>query len=341
MRHIIGYACTALVLIAGLTACQNARTASAPTASTVTGAEAAKGAELYGAGLFTTGAWDFFMAFTPDQTDVFFCRANDTFSTYDIFETRLGADGHWTAPSKPGFAAQWSNADPHVSPDGNTVFFISNRPPSGKPGEPAVPDTYDIWFAEREKGGTWGAAQRLPAPVNDIKAEKYSPSVARNGNLYFGTVRAGGRGASDLWIARRVNGVYQTPENLGEAINTAGDEVEPWIAPDESYLIFSALHRADSIGGYDLYVSRKVGGSWEKARLVTGGINTPAREFNQSVSPDGKWLYFSSDRRYTGPLGERFDTPRDERAVTGIGDGKRGDIYRIAISELNIAGGSK
>jgi tricorn protease-like protein len=65
-------------------------------------------------------------------------------------------------------------------------------------------------------------------------------------------------------------------------------------------------------------------------------INTPSTEFTPSVSPDGKWLYFASNRRYAGPLGERLDVPRDDRNVVGIGDGTKGDIYRIATSELGL-----
>src|SRR5439155_19067664 len=81
--------------------------------------------ELYGAGLFSTGFWDYFMAWSPDQRDVLFCRATDDFTTFAIFETRLAPDGHWTAPTHPAFATRWSNSDPHVSIDGSRVFFIS------------------------------------------------------------------------------------------------------------------------------------------------------------------------------------------------------------------------
>jgi Tol biopolymer transport system component len=110
--------------------------------------------------------------------------------------------------------------------------------------------------------------------------------------------------------------------------------VEPWVAPDGSYLIFSATERSDSTGRYDLYLSRRVGDSWRRPEPITP-VNTRAAEFNQSVSPDGRWLYFSSTRRHTGPLGERFDTPRNDASIAGIGNG-RGDIYRIRMSELGL-----
>jgi Tol biopolymer transport system component len=288
--------------------------------------------ELYGVGVFTTGAWDFFVAFTPDQRRALLCRADDSFERYDIFETRLDDRGHWSEPVKPRFASRWSNADPHISPDGRRVYFISNRP--HEPGSEAERTTYDIWFAPLQPEGDWGDAERLPAPVNDPDVDEWSPAIAASGNLYFGAERPGGHGGSDLWVARYTDGAYQPPENLGVAINTAGHEVEPWIAPDESYLIFSANHRSDGQGGYDLYLSRRTATGWTTARPLPAPINTPASEFNQSVSPDGRWLYFSSNRSFNGALGPRVDDTHDDARLRGIGNGKTGDIYRIAMTAV-------
>ncbi|QSQ15722.1 PD40 domain-containing protein [Myxococcus landrumensis] len=288
--------------------------------------------ELHGAGLFTTGAWDFFMAFSPDQQRVLFGRADDAFERYTLLETRRTRDGHWSPPVRPRFATEWSNADPHLSPDGRTVYFISNRP---QPGEPGPRASYDIWAASLGADGEWEDAKRLPAPVNDPSRDEWSPAIAASGNLYFGGEREGTLGGSDLWVSRWVDGAYQPPENLGAAINSTVHELEPWIAPDERYLIFSALRRQDGLGGYDLFISRKVDGAWEPARRLCDGINTRASEYNHSVSPDGKWLYFSSTRTFTGDVGERFDMPRDDRALQGIGNGT-GDMYRIPMSELGL-----
>jgi Tol biopolymer transport system component len=283
--------------------------------------------------VFSTGAWDFFVAFTPDQRRALFCRADDTFAHYDIYETRLDARGHWSAPVKPRFAARWSNADPHISPDGRRVFFISNRPvsPAASDAERAI---HDIWTAALQPDGEWSDAERLPAPVNDLTTDRWSPAVAASGNLYFGAELPGGLGGDDLWVVRKAGDHYLPPENLGDAINTAGREVEPWIAPDESYLIFSGLRRADSLGGYDLYLSERVDGRWAPARRLPEPINSPSGDFNQSVSPDGRWLYFSSNRPSAGPVGPRFDDPPDDAALRGIGNGKTGDIYRVAMTAI-------
>ena len=227
--------------------------------------------ELYGAGLFTTGAWDFFMAFSPDQRRVLFGRADDQFQQYTLYETQLTDEGHWSRPVLPRFATEWSNADPHLSPDGRTVYFISNRP---EPGEQGPRSSYDIWAASLDADGAWEDARRLPAPVNDKHRDEWSPAVAANGNLYFGGERDGTLGGSDLWVSRWVDGAYQPPENLGPSINSSVHELEPWIAPDESYLIFSALRREDGLGGYDLFLSRNVDGAW---RLHAGSARASTR----------------------------------------------------------------
>lgn len=297
-----------------------------------TGCGAGKAAEpqLFGAGLFSTGARDLFIAFSPDQTRALLSRGDERLETFETLETRRDAGGDWSTPTRPRFAVGWSTADPHISPDGKTVFFISTRP---NPGETEVRATHDIWYATLGEDGEWGDAQHLPAPINDPDRDEWCPSVAANGNLYFSTERPGGHGGTDLYVARRVGDAYAAPENLGDAINTPAHEFEAWIAPDERYVLFSALHRAGGAGAYDLFSSRRRDDRWEPARPL--GINTSASEYNESVSPDGKWLYFSSTRRWRGPLGARFDVPRSPAAVRGIGDG-HDDVYRVSTASLGL-----
>ncbi len=140
---------------------------------------------MYQPGIFSTGAWDFFVALTPDQRTAYICRANGDFSYYTILETSL-ANGRWTEPRAPTFSGRWSDADPHVSPDGSKLFFISNRPLTG--GTPR--EEHDIWVVERQAGGRWGAPRHLGAPVNRDGATEWSPSVARNGATGYGRAPA-------------------------------------------------------------------------------------------------------------------------------------------------------
>ncbi|MFN2397498.1 MAG: hypothetical protein ABR543_02460 [Gemmatimonadaceae bacterium] len=148
--------------------------------------------ELYGAGLFSTSAWDFFMAFSPDQRRVLFCRAKEDFSNFDIYETRLGSDGRWLPPTKPRFATEWSNADPHITLDGNRVFYISNRPTPGDSASTSARPSYDVWYAERGGDGEWGEARHLPGPVNDPRVTEWSPTIAPTGTCTSGQYAAEG-----------------------------------------------------------------------------------------------------------------------------------------------------
>ena len=293
--------------------------------------------ELFGEGVFTTAAYDFFVAFTPDQRTAYFCRANGNFTYFTILETHRSGN-RWTEPRVAPFSGRWSDADPHVSPDGAWIYWISNRPHAGDTGVVLTRgrDYHDIWFAERTASGEWGTPRLLGPPVSSPRSSQWSPSVASSGNLYFGTIRSGGRGANDIWVSRLVGGVYQVPENLGDSINTRGSEVEPWIAPDESYLIFSAENRADNLGEHDLYISLRRNGVWQRPRRLPRPINSEASDLNPSVSPDGRYLYFTSTRSVFDEVPSRpLDNRELWRRLMSPGNGL-GDIYRVEMSRLGV-----
>jgi hypothetical protein len=132
--------------------------------------------ELFGEGVFSTAAWDFFVALTPDQRVAYFCRASGGFTWFTILESRHAGAG-WGQPRVASFSGRWSDADPHLSPDGSRLFFISNRPDAD--GQPPR-DDYDIWVVERTPAGGWGAPRRLGPPVN-AGATEWSPSARRTG----------------------------------------------------------------------------------------------------------------------------------------------------------------
>jgi len=281
----------------------------------------------FGEGVFTTGAYDFFVALTPDQKTAYLCRATADFGHWTIVETRWSG-GKWGTPVMAPFSGRWSDADPHISPDGSKLFFISNRPVSGD----SARATCDLWVVDRSGSG-WSAPRPLSEICTDVT--EWSPSVAANGNLYFGATREGGKGRDDLWVSRWVDGRYTTPENLGDSVNTKFGEVEPWVAPDESYLIFSAGGRADGRGGLDLYISVRRDGVWSSARPLAHDINSAGWDFNPSVSPDGKTFYFTSTRATFDPPPSPLTYDQLMRRLQGPGNGL-GDIYSIPIEALDI-----
>ena len=99
----------------------------------------------------------------------------------------------------------------------------------------------------------------------------------------------------DLSKARYSNGKFDKPVKLSSNVNTKEGEYNSFIAEDESYLIFTSVGLGDSYGEGDLYISfRRKDGSWTKAKNMGPKINSFARDYCPSVSPDGKYFFFSS-----------------------------------------------
>ena len=284
---------------------------------------------LFEEGVFSTGHYDFFVALTPDGKTAYFGRATPDFGSWTIVESRR-TGARWSAPAMAPFSGRWSDADPHLSVDGSKLYFISNRPESGDSAKASC----DLWMVERAGDG-WSEPQPFAREIW-TEVTEWSPSVAANGNLYFGSAREGTKGRDDLWMSRLVDGRYQAPVNLGDSINTKFGEIEPWIAPDESYHVFSAGGREGGKGGLDLYISFRRGEAWTQARPLGHGINSEGFDFNPSVSPDGKTFFFTSTRSRLGSAPTKARTYAElERALNGPGNGL-GDIYSIPIEALDI-----
>src|SRR5262249_38674367 len=151
--------------------------------------------------------------------------------------------GKWSVPEVVPFSGQYTDYDPFVSGDGSRIFFDSNRPLT--PGGPKK--DFDIWVVEKTASG-WGEPKNLGAPINTPQDEFYA-SLASDGTLYFSATRPEGKGRLDIYRSRWQNGAFAQPENLGEGVNTPLVEVDPYIAPDQSFVVFSANGRPDDMGG--------------------------------------------------------------------------------------------
>jgi Tol biopolymer transport system component len=203
----------------------------------------------------------------------------------------LAFDGFfWSEPECAAFSGIYKDLEPAFSPDGKKLFFVSNRPLNGNTAK----KDYDIWIVEPEKG--WNLAVNAGSPVNSDEDEYY-PSVASNGNLYFTAKYSDSFGKEDIYVSRFENGSYRQPVNLGETINTENYEFNAFIAPDESYLIFSSYGREDDLGGGDLYISFKNGMNiWSIPKNLGNTINSDKLDYCPFVTPDGKFLFFTSER---------------------------------------------
>jgi ankyrin repeat protein len=196
-------------------------------------------------------------------------------------------DGAWTAPEPVPFGSEHGDGEPIFTPGGQRLYFLSMRPL--EPG--AAPGKENIWYVER-RGEGWSTPQPVSALVNDFE-QHWLFSLSEDGTLYFRSVRAGGFGEGDIYRSRRVDGSHQEPENLGAVINTDGGEHTPFIAPDESYLIFVSTGHPPRDGAFHFFISyRASDGSWLPPISLDEEVGPIGGALCPSVTPDGRFMFF-------------------------------------------------
>ena len=313
-----------LVVIVVVTTCAQGSLATNGYAST----QQIRSPIVFGDGIISTGDFESHPAFTPDGLTLYFLKSTPTFSFWTIVVSRF-VDGRWTMPEVAPFSGRYSDADPFITADGKKFYFISNRPAPGK-----TTRDLDIWVMDKTENG-WSEPRNLGQSVNSDANEWY-PTLSSDGTLYFGSGRAGGKGATDIYRSQFVNGNYGQPENLGDAINSEFDEYEPLIAPDQSFLIFMAAGRPDCLSrSGDLFLSYRQGGTWTRAINLGNEVNSPQNEYSPKISPDGKYFFFASARGRKPP-----EKQMNHEELIGWLRGTRnglGDIYQMDFSALKIS----
>ncbi|MBU0638439.1 MAG: hypothetical protein KKB50_06200 [Planctomycetes bacterium] len=188
---------------------------------------------------------------------------------YDVWVTRRGLHG-WQPPTNlgPAVNSEFNDYGPALAPDGALLYFASNRPrarDSTQPDPHAWPATvredlfrrtYDLYqSALTEAGATTAVAVAALNTVYNEGAACVSPA---GDFLYFASDRPGGEGGYDLYRARRVRGGLEPPTNLGEAVNTPANELDPGLTQLGFALYFSSDRSVDPPTGdrppdYNLY----------------------------------------------------------------------------------------
>ncbi len=120
-------------------------------------------------------------------------------------------------------------------------------------------------------------------------------SIANNRSIYFMSHLEGPMNGYGIFRAEFINGEYAKPEPLPSSINKADFlNWTPFIAPDESYLLFSSNRKDPDNDGGDLYISHRLtDGSWTNPVNLGEVVNSPEQERFPMLSPDGKYLFFT------------------------------------------------
>lgn len=249
---------------------------------------------LFAPGIVSTDTREWGMAVTPDGGELFFGISSQEATA--IVHTAMEGE-RWTPVAIADFSGEYDDFDMTMAPHGNRIYFTSSRPevPGGE-----EPENTDIWFVDRTENG-WGTPIRLPEPINTTARELY-PSESSDGFLYFFSSRPGGFGGSDLYSVEIKKDDFSDPKNLGPNVNTEAGESDACVSPDGSYLVFTSS-REDGHGKGDLYVTfKQPDGGWSRAVNLGPTVNTEATEFCPSLTPDGRYLFFTSNRSRPRPI---------------------------------------
>ncbi len=208
----------------------------------------------------------------------------------DFYSSEKDSLGNWTPRvAMKDVNSPYNEGAQCVSPDGKyLIFTICNR-------EDGL-GSCDLYWSKKI-GPRWTRPRNLGRPVNS-EAWESQPTFASDGKtIYFASNRYGSVGSSDIWKTTLINeGEFSAPVNLGKKINTQGDEVSPFIHPDNKTLYFASTGHL-GFGGKDLFISRiDSSGEWESPNNIGYPINTPNDELNLVVNATGDKGYLSSSK---------------------------------------------
>ena len=188
------------------------------------------------------------MSLSADLQTLYYAAdyAEQGYGRYDIYKVQRSPWG-WSKPKNLGQRINsdfWDSA-PSIAPDGNSIYFASNRP-EGYGG-------IDIYVAYKNEKGYWEEAINLGPSIN-TKGDDQTPFIhADNQSLYFTSNGRPGFGGSDIYVARKkIDGSWTTPINLGYPINTYDNEGSIAVASNGS-TAYIASDRSDSRGELDIY----------------------------------------------------------------------------------------
>lgn len=245
---------------------------------------------------------EYWPSLTVDGKTIIFTRlvgsANNTdrySPPQEDFYTSTFENGSWQ-PSKPisSINTLYNEGAQAISTDGKLLFFTACTRNDGQ-------GSCDIYFS-RNKAGEWSVAQNAGSPVNSAAWES-QPSISANGEvLYFVSNRQGGKGGMDIWKCK-LKGfsewgtpVWGSPVNLGDSVNTPGNEISPFIHSDGKTLYFASDYWP-GMGGFDIFYSRQTSdSSWSRPQNIGYPINSYKDEQGLVVDAAGRNAYYSSDR---------------------------------------------
>ena len=239
-----------------------------------------------------TSESEYFPSLTIDGKELVFTRRLNGMNE-DFFNSIKNTD-QWekAKPIEGNVNTNQNEGAQNISQDGQWLVFTGCNRPQGF-------GSCDIYISYLDKNG-WSEPVNAGGWVNSDQWESQPCLSPDKRELYFASRRHGGFGGSDIYVSRlQPNGKWGEAENMGEGINTSGDEESPFIHADNQTLYFTSNYWP-GYGDFDLFYVRKGPmGDWSKPINLGYPINTISREGTLFISANGETAYYASDRSDT------------------------------------------
>lgn len=220
-------------------------------------------------------------AFSADQTEIY----------WQILPPKIMVikqiSGTWTKPELASFSDTDNNQAPFVAYD-TTIYFSSSR--NVGQGE------LDIWYVTKEND-KYGEPKNIGTKINTDKSES-QPTISKNRTLFYAGYVPGKLYNQGIYYSTFLNGEYSEPVLLPEPINLMDTSIldyTPFIAADESYLLFCSNRQNPEIELCHIYISYKNDyGIWGKPIDLSKKMGFIESSKFPYITPDNKFLFFSS-----------------------------------------------
>jgi peptidoglycan-associated lipoprotein len=300
---------------------------------------------------FTANVKDGFLVYTASRKDKIYANNLPYLGLYKVkINESLSQVGTPELFSPSVFESDRNEGSATFTPDGKIMVFARGNSGKRKDLSPDV----DLYLSRFVSGQGWSNPTRIS--VSDSLAWDGSPAFSRDGStLYFSSNRAGGNGGLDIYrVNMDASGRFGNPVNMGKAINTAGDEMFPFVAEDGRLFFSSDGH--PGLGKLDLFVATRTGG---KITVENLGLpyNSSMDDFGYIEDEYGN-EFFSSNRGggkgdddiyyYLAPVEPKEDVvvkedpdPKDKKSVNYYlvgevtSDGQPVDSASVSIFKLD------
>lgn len=289
-------------------------------------------AQVFAPGVISGPANDGAPTFSPDGKELFFTRSATRWSI--ILESHRQEDGRWSKPAVAPFSGEWSDASPAFSPDGSYLIFVSvRRAPvassGAASGRGAGPAESHLWRTDRTNRG-WSAPIELPEAVNCFPGI-FRPSVASDGSVYF-TAAVNGKNLG-LYRAAYRDGAFLKAEPLPFSDGSVKD-VDPEIAPDQSFLIFSSRRAFPGDDQHEhLFIVRSSEGQWGSPVPIRYAGDGSSEDNDPRLGRDLRTVYFSSDRAAPVHFPRTHPQAIEDAARLDEWDNSNSNIWMISLSK--------